>query len=344
MPLVMHAADLHISQSEQKYCFSVLQDLIKQVVSHKAELLLLSGDTFNSPEDVNVLWDEFESRLLPLKGRCAIFMIPGNHDPELPGSSFIQVVSEPAFTMQKSMELVLLPWPHSDARELELPLKKGLRICMAHGTMPELGLPDADYLLDTESLINQIQADYYCLGHIHASDTYAVAGARFLYPGSGRVWRKKEYGPRNAFLIDTSRQGYTGCVSRVPLNAAGEYRDIEIVLGDLKGLEYDIIEQKGSWNANDYIQLHVSGLGSHRPDSHELARQIARIKPFRKIAFNFTSYFTKDSLPVPAVAEAFIARVMNIEVDAEYRRQVLLNGLQALGAASAELSSRGDVE
>lgn len=340
MPTVLHAADFHLSQSEQKYCFPILDELIQHVSSVAAKVLIFSGDTFDSPEDVDFLWEEFESRLRVLKGRCSVYIIPGNHDPQLPQSKFLNVVNEPSLIHERELELVFLPWPLADAEEFNLPPKKNTRICVAHGSMPELGFPELDYPLDTQSLLKNIGADFYCLGHIHAGGSYSVAGARFLYPGSMRVWRRKEYGPRTAFSIDTESAVRAADVSLIQLKTAGEYRDCVISLDDDERIQHI----NGQWNEYDYVHFSVQGLGRHQADKHELARQLAQVQKFRKVSFNFDYYFSTDSLPHPDLAKTFMQQLESMQADPEYKRTVLLQGMKALADACAQELVKGDLE
>ena len=52
MAKIIHAADLHLEDGEEKsYCYGVLDELIALALSEKAGALVLAGDLFDSFAD-----------------------------------------------------------------------------------------------------------------------------------------------------------------------------------------------------------------------------------------------------------------------------------------------------
>jgi hypothetical protein len=77
------------------------------------------------------------------------------------------------------------------------------------------------------------------------------------YPGSARVWRKGETGPRSVNLVDFGPAGAS--VERVVLAAAGQYREISLPLepdGNLSGLE----KAAAGLSTVDYVLVRLSGV------------------------------------------------------------------------------------
>ena len=67
MTKIIHAADLHIEEGEEKaYCYSVLDEIIALALSEKARALVLAGDLFDSFGDFEALRSEVCLKFKPL--------------------------------------------------------------------------------------------------------------------------------------------------------------------------------------------------------------------------------------------------------------------------------------
>jgi hypothetical protein len=123
--------------------------------------------------------------------------------------------------------------------------------------------PDAEgggSALDPD-LFARFQADYAALGHIHGR-RHQVSGSSLLaYPGSCRVWRKHESGPRGAYLLDLPAAGGVrpGEPAFLPLVSAGEYRHYVLPLS-LEGEPPDLDREAASWGPKDRVELEFTGL------------------------------------------------------------------------------------
>ncbi|MEO6095751.1 MAG: metallophosphoesterase [Fibrobacteria bacterium] len=283
MPRILHAADLHLSDADRDYGLSVLTELIAAGHREKADYLVFCGDLFDTFADAEKLRADFR-RILGTPPFEFLFL-PGNHEGLRRAEGELRRLDFGAATLLDSApfsllrrdrggcRLEFLAVPHQDDYSgygnWEVPPKDATwRIAIAHGVVAGMSYrgPEEESggaALDPDLFIRH-RADYAALGHIHGRRTLAAGGTRFAYPGSTRVWRKREFGPRGAFLIDFPRDRPIGATMLpdpvfLPFASAGEYRHQVIPLT----LEGGIPESDGfaqTWGAADYVELEFTGL------------------------------------------------------------------------------------
>ena len=93
----MHAADLHlglrVTRFEENACnrigearFTALQQLRERAAEHRVDFILIPGDVF---DDHSVSRTDVAARTFAIlegsNNSCPVFIIPGNHDPLVPG-------------------------------------------------------------------------------------------------------------------------------------------------------------------------------------------------------------------------------------------------------------------
>ena len=108
------------------------------------------------------------------------------------------------------------------------------------------------------------------MGHIHSRRDEAYGPALISYPGSSRVWRRGEAGPRgvNLVMIDQAVR-----VDFRPLASAGEYRPCHIPLTP-EGTIEDPGALGASWEKNDWIDLSFSGIVEDENTVAELEKRL----------------------------------------------------------------------
>jgi hypothetical protein len=86
------------------------------------------------------------------------------------------------------------------------------------------------------------------------------------YPGSARVWRRGELGPRGVTRITLDTRITT---EFLPLASAGQYHCYDAPL--LLDGTIPVPAEAGAWKAEDFIELRLRGIVS---DEHALKREI----------------------------------------------------------------------
>lgn len=272
-----------------------------------AEFMLIAGDVFedNGVERVEV------QKVADLIARFdrPVFIIPGNHDPLVPGSVWehpswrshpnVRILTEP-----EPVEIpggTLYPCPVLEKFSTKDPTSwipaediEGFRIGMAHGSVE--GVDPADrYHPVARDAAERSALDYLALGHWHSFTPYERDGAvRMAYSGtleptrfgerdSGRVLLVEITEPKAAPVITTERTGGLQWTSLAE----------EIVReGDLEKVRRRVesFEEPG----DRLLQLVVSGL-LHFEETDE----IDRIKEIAASRFLYSRIDTSGLHPVP---------------------------------------------
>lgn len=310
----LHASDLHLSEAEADYGFAVLEDILRSCRELKAEALVLAGDLFDSYADLEALYRRFRESVEAAGGDFPVLAVAGNHD-SLRGPGGLErfdfgprlsfATSSPLRSMAgrgaDPCEFILLPYG-SEARGAAPPREEGgpPRVVVAHGSLPELNWlgPENEEGegprsgLDSHSLLS-LEPDYAALGHIHQGQAKAVSGCLFAYPGSARVWRRGEAGPRSALLVSVGGGAPARC-EHVALPGAGEYRRIPCPLGDSGAIDEEALEKalEGS-SAADWIDLGFIGVAQ---------RELPLRQALESCRASLSAAFRKVDLDADAVA------------------------------------------
>lgn len=302
---LLHAADLHLSEAEKDYGMAVLAELLDLAAREKADFLLFCGDLFDTFPDAEALRADFR-RLLSraaLAHPCEFLYLPGNHEALKRGPGRLGRLdlgpvtlldAEPFSLLRRECRgraVEFLAVPHQEQYAgygtWPVPPKSApWRIALAHGIVAGMAYrgPDAEgggSALDPD-LFARFAVDYAALGHIHGRRHQSLGGLTLAYPGSGRVWRKHESGPRGANLVElpyglsgpsgpAHPAGPSGSSAGLPagerlrepaflpLSSAGEFRHYKLPLS-LDGETADIDRLAADWGPRDSIAIELAGL------------------------------------------------------------------------------------
>jgi DNA repair protein SbcD/Mre11 len=281
---ILHCADLHLSVQEKVYSLSVLSEIAGLATEKKVNLLLFAGDTFDSFVDAEALRADFKQRIDPIGNSVTVLVLPGNHEDLQRGARRLgsfefgkaRLLDEEPFGILEFPDMDLISIPHrksyADYREWAMPARRRrFRIITAHCIVSGLGIPfdegeEMVSVIDPD-LFHRAGADYAALGHIHSARAIRIestspdaqARTRTLilsYPGSARVCRKGETGPRCASLIEVGEEIRA---TSLVLKSAGQYREIVLDVG-LDGAIPDIEHLSHEWDPSDRIDISISGI------------------------------------------------------------------------------------
>jgi exonuclease SbcD len=291
MTRMIHCADLHLTGGEERqYSLSVLDEILTLTEHERADYLLICGDLFDSFDDAMNLRAEFRSRIEPISSRCQILYIPGNHEELGKGNRSLSSLDlgslrpfyATPFAHVRYPEIEFLCIPHQPAyrnyNEWPVPPKKAaFRIAMAHGLVSGMNIyagPESEEAepvgtIDPD-LFTRFDIDYAAMGHIHSRRREKYGQTWISYPGSSRLWRRGEAGPRGVNLV---RIDPTVQVDFHSLKGAGQYRPYHLPLtpaGTIDDLE-TLIER---WGENDWIDLYFSGIVEDENSVAELEKKL----------------------------------------------------------------------
>ena len=322
MTRIIHCADLHLTSGEEKeYSLSVLDEILTITDHEKAEYLIICGDLFDSFDDAVNLRAEFRSRIKPISSHCQILFVPGNHEDLGKGNRSLSSLDlgnlRACYTnpfeliTYPKVEFVCIPnqdnyrdyhvWPVATE-------KRAFRIALAHGLVSGINIyagPESEEggsvgTIDPD-LFTRFGVDYAAMGHIHSRRNEWYSQTRISYPGSSRVWRRGEAGPRgfNLIKIDQNVQ-----VDFIPLTAAGQYRRHHLPLTP-NGTVEELETIAASWEEYDWVDLYFSGIVEDENSVAELEKKLRSEQGgrVRKIEIERT-----DVLPLPGIMSQTIVK------------------------------------
>lgn len=221
----LHAADLHlglrITRFDESTCdrigearFAALEQLRKKAADVAADFVLIAGDVFDDHSvtlaDARRAFAILESS----KDSCPVFIIPGNHDPLVPGGVWdrdpwrreqphlrVHFLKDATPHVMSDLPVTIFPCPLRQRRSTDDPTSwierhartndaRMIRIGLAHGSLNIMPLPEDDHLIRRDAA-SHYSLDYLALGHWHKQTRHACADGveRTAYSGSHEPMR-----------------------------------------------------------------------------------------------------------------------------------------------------------
>src|SRR5260370_15758719 len=193
--IVAHVSDLHLGKKSPgdangSQRLQTLRRAIATLAAHKADVLLIAGDTFDSPKLDQAIIEEAARSLALAKTDqgtdIPVVLIPGNHDPVEAGrlwttfrkalKSAVHLVLEPELiAIGKEMFIEAYPCPTQFSpappweKRLQRPARSAICGVLAHGTLQVGPVPEdeGDAYPFTQAEVESLGADYVALGHFH---------------------------------------------------------------------------------------------------------------------------------------------------------------------------------
>ena len=256
------------------YSIEVFEEILQVADQNKIDCLLICGDFFDTFEDAENLRHQIRS--LIQNKPYSIYYLPGNHEELKKGKNnlshfdFGELVlldhlpTKLTTLTFKSDNIELLSIPHqhdySAYPQWKVPKKKcSFRLAMIHGIVSGMTYSGPDNeegggAIDPE-MFQFFSVDYAAMGHIHSQEKIKYKDCLIQYPGSARLWRRGENGPKGVLLLTIDNLLQT---TFIPLKKAGLYRLFETPLS-LTGDTPHFPHAK-EWSIYDYIDIKLSGV------------------------------------------------------------------------------------
>lgn len=240
----------------------------------QGEFILIAGDTFEDNGVDRVLVQKVADILAGFGG--PVYVIPGNHDPLVPGS----VWEHPAWKASDNLRVLreeqpvevpggtLYPCPARAKRSGRDPTAwivpeegRGIRIGLAHGTVEGVHQEEPDYPVQRDAAV-RAGLDYLALGHWHSTTSYPGpdGAVRMAYAGTHETTKFGERDSGNALIVEVAPAGASPVIT--PLRTGGlSWRVVEEELrarGDVTRIRERIeaIENPASM----LVELRIGGL------------------------------------------------------------------------------------
>lgn len=285
----LHTADLHLDahlpawgekESLRRADFlKTFERIVNLAIKKDVQLLLISGDLFDSPHPAAATVARVQTELQRLVDRgITPVLLPGTHDPFAPKNSIYRrekfpgiILSDPqlnepqhllvkgthcylyGFAYQKGKAEELLP----SMQRRDLP---GFHIGLLHGSRrgsPEWDYRHKDLPFDLSDLA-ALRLDYVALGHYHTFELFQDESGRNIaaYPGSPEGKRFGENGARYCVLVTLSAGGAQ--IEAVEVNSR-TLAEAEADLSGIVTIEGAIAEIRRFANPDLVLRLRLTG-------------------------------------------------------------------------------------
>ena len=285
------------------------EKLLKVAKDKKADFILVAGDVFEDNAVSRLLVQRVADILS--KSKVPLYIIPGNHDPLVPGS----VWEHPAWEKCKSVRLltedapvevpggILYPCPIKEKFSKEnptawIPRETGedkIRIGLAHGTVEGIQQDEVAFPIPKDAA-SKLGLDYLALGHWHSTAIYEDKEGvpRMAYSGTHETTKFGERDSGNVLLVEIAEKGATPVITQVRISELF-WRTVEY---EIKTPGY-LPELRGRIEDFDYserilLNVKLSGLFY----AEEVA-EIKRIEEILSSRFLYGRLDLSDLIPAP---------------------------------------------
>lgn len=194
-----------------------------------AEFILVAGDTFEDNGVDRVMVQKVADILASFSD--PVYLIPGNHDPLMPGS----VWEHPAWKQTSTIHVLreekpvqvpggtLYPCPAREKYSRKDPTawiiandEGGTRIGLAHGTVEGVHQDEPDFPVPRDAA-SRSRLDYLALGHWHSTVTYPGqdGAVRMAYSGTHETTKFGERDSGNALIVEIPEAGAPSLITPV---------------------------------------------------------------------------------------------------------------------------------
>lgn len=212
---------------------SAARRVVEIAHAKSADFIVVAGDLFQDNGVERILVQQVADIL----GAFAkpVYIIPGNHDPFVPGS----VWEHPAWKSHPTITIFVEPAPvefewgklypcplrekHSfndPTRWIQSDGGSGIRIGVAHGTVEGVPIDEPDYPIPRDAAL-RAGLEYLALGHWHSTATYAdeTDAVRMAYAGTHETTKFGERDSGNVLLVEIETAQQTPVIT--PLKTGG---------------------------------------------------------------------------------------------------------------------------
>jgi len=281
----MKAADLGAAgERVREERLAAARRVIDAGKDHGVDFILVAGDLFEDNAVNRVLIQKISDILTQFGG--PVFIIPGNHDPLVPGS----VWEHSAWKLCSNVHVlkeevpanvpggILFPCParekHSGRNPVAwIPAERtdAIRIGLAHGTVEGIRQDEPDYPIPRDAA-QRAGLDFLALGHWHSYAAYADPNGviRMAYSGTHETTKFGERDSGNALIIDIPGAGAEPLLTPVPTGGL-KWKTIDRELhekGDVQRLKEEVNALPDS--GSTLVNVCLSGI-SAADDREELA-------------------------------------------------------------------------
>ena len=259
--------------------------VVEAARSHQAAFIIVAGDTFEDNGVDRVLVQKVTDILGSFSGQ--VYLIPGNHDPLVPGSVWDHAAWQSHRNLQVLKEAtpveidgaVLYPCPLFEKHALRDPTNwidardaSSISIGIGHGTVVGISQSELDYPIARDAA-TAAGLDYLALGHWHSYSSYPANDGvvRMAYSGTHETTKFGERDSGNVLLVEIASRGIAPKLTSIRTRGL-DWQSVESTLTDACDI-VRVREQVESLPNADrtLLDLKLDGI-LHHEDQAELVR------------------------------------------------------------------------
>ena len=242
MVRIAHFADTHLGYKQynlderEKDIYTALDEIGDRILEEHADIVIHSGDLFDSPRPTPQAYRAFKNFLIKVSGKARVFAVLGDHDrpksrgvaPHVLFEDQMQILGVGGKTQHQDMRIdgkdVLVAGLSNLSRSYRPLLVEELKELGSrdlHGKVGVLALHEGiekflPYEGAFELYLNEIPRnfDYVAMGHLHQRIKVTLGDGELAYPGSSEIisrteicgWKKSGKG---FFVVDVDDQDVT---------------------------------------------------------------------------------------------------------------------------------------
>lgn len=235
---LLHTADWHLGKrfpsfpadQERRLMrarLEVLDRVFGEAQAHQVHAVLCAGDLFDDPKPPREWWEPLVQKLARTPAERPIFLLPGNHDPLMPGTVWhasygfrdrlpphVHVIDRPiSMPLADGVTLHAAPCTSQAGQEdlaLSLPDRRpgdeSIRIGLVHGTTFDLRGHETNFPISRDAAKKR-GLDYLAIGDTHSFRVVQKDGdgGYVVYPGAPEPTNFGEDQPGNVALVFIKR-------------------------------------------------------------------------------------------------------------------------------------------
>ena len=299
MVRIAHLADTHLGhrqynlEEREKDIYDVLEEIGEKIIEEHADIVIHSGDLFDSPRPTTQAYYAFKRLLSRLDGKVKFFAVLGDHDkPKIRGmpphmlfEDQIQILgvggtAEHQSLMVDGKEILVAGISNLSqmyravlAEELKrlgsLKTKCDCSVLVLHEAIDQFFIEEACELALTDVPKN---FNYYAMGHLHARIKASHGQGELAYPGSSEIIRSDEIADwkkqgKGFYIVDLDEG--EAKVTNVNLERIRPQMDVKFGYAHLKEELEAFVESLADCQKSPVVQVCVEGKNIDRQAVHQ---------------------------------------------------------------------------
>jgi len=316
MVRIVHLADTHLGykqynlEEREKDIYDVLEEIGDKILEEHADIVIHSGDLFDSPRPTTQAYYAFKKFLKRLDGKVEFFAVLGDHDkPKARGmpphklfDDQIQTlgvagVSEHQQISVDGKKVLIVGISHlsrtyrpvlvEELKKLEnLKTQVDCRVLALHEAIDKFFPFEEACEISLTELPKNFR--YYAMGHLHSRIKASYGQGELTYPGSTEIIRSDEIGSwkklgKGFFIVDIENEKVN--VAEVNLERIRPQIEVKLSYAHLRDELEEFVKKIGDSEKLPVVHVRVEGKEIDRQGVHQTLSDVltGKVLTFRQV-------------------------------------------------------------